>query len=68
MLPIDVPDSAQNTLGGHSTSSVSGVIEEAGGVSNGVNDGLGVFLERCKISDSKSNNQLLYRIQNSCEI
>ncbi len=34
------------------------MVEEAGRISNGVNDGLGVFLERREITDIKSNNQL----------
>lgn len=50
MLPINIPDPAQNTLGRHGASSVRGVIEKAGGVSDGVNDGLSVSLDRLKVS------------------
>ena len=58
MLPINIPDPAQNTLGGHAASGVGGVIEEAGGVSDGVNDGLSVSLEGRKISDMRPSSQL----------
>ena len=58
MLPINIPDPAQNTLGGHGASSVGSVVQEAGGVSDGVDDGLGVFLERREITDIESHNHL----------
>lgn len=49
-MPVNIPDPAQNTLGRHGASSVGGVIEEARGLSNGVNDGLSVSLERREVS------------------
>lgn len=49
LLPINIPDSAQNTLGGHGASGVGGVVEEASGVSNGVNDRLSIILECSEI-------------------
>lgn len=58
MLPVNIPDSAQNTLGGHGTSGIGGVIEEARGVSDCVDYGLSIFLERCEISVIEASNQL----------
>lgn len=48
----------QNTLGRHGARGVGGVIEETGGVSDGVNDGLSVFLECREVSDIDLSDQL----------
>ena len=62
MLPVDIPDPAQNTLRGHGAGSIGSVIEEAGGVSDGINDRLSVSLERREIPDIESSNQLPIQI------